>query len=154
MAMISGPYTDEIVKMLMGEERRLSDGDILKNPQGQYGVFVSEGVWISDPVVRFISLAEFDTAHSKKLMFPEPFAGGYRFVRGDGSIWIPELSPEEKFFLKQCGYQPVSGPETVVRIVRDQGKRLFPCYPLTCKTGIRQEENIVKAAACFERFGD
>ena len=58
MAMISGPYTDEIVKMLMGEERRLSDGDILKNPQGQYGVFVSEGVWISDPVVRLISLAD------------------------------------------------------------------------------------------------
>ena len=79
--------------------------------------------------------------------------GGYRFDRGDGSIWIPELSPEERFYLKQCGYQPVSGPETVVRIVRDQGKRLFPCYPLTCKTGIRQEENIVKAAACFERFG-
>ncbi|MGM9568277.1 MAG: hypothetical protein ACI3W6_08880 [Clostridia bacterium] len=154
MAMISGPYTDEIVKMLMGEERRLLEGDVLKNPCGQYGVFDGKNIWISDPVVRLISAEEFDAIHSKKLMFPEPFAGGYRFVRGDGNIWIPELSPEEKDFLKHCGYQPVSAPETVARMARDQGEHRFPCYPLSCKTGIRQEKNILQAVSCFERFGD
>ena len=154
MAMISGPYTDAIVKMLMGEERRLCDGDILKNPRGQYGVFVRNGVWIADPKVCLIPAGEYDVAHSKKLSFPEPFADGYRFVRADGNIWIPEFSASEKKLLKRCGYQPVSGEETVFRMERAEGEIRFSLYPLYCKTGIRREEEIEKAVSCFERFGD
>ena len=154
MAMISGPYTDAIVKMLMGEERRLCDGDILKNPRGQYGVFVQNGVLIADPEVRLISAEAFDAARSKKLAFPEPFAGGYRFVRADGNIWIPEFSASEKKLLKDCGYLPVSGEETISRMARAKGENRSPLYPLGCKTGIRREEDIQKAVSCFERFGD
>lgn len=154
MAMISGPYTDAIVKMLMGEERRLCDGDILKNPRGQYGVFVQNGVLIADPEVRLISAEAFDAARSKKLAFPEPFAGGYRFVRADGNIWIPEFTAEEKELLKDCGYAPASAEKTISRMARAKGENRFSLYPLGCKTGIRREEDIQKAVSCFERFGD
>lgn len=154
MAMISGPYTDAIVKMLMGEERRLFDGDILKNSRGQYGVFVRNAVWISDPVVRLISDEEFDVAHSKKMMFPEPFAGGFRFARADGSIWIPALSEAEKNLLENSGYHPVSTEKVLLRMEQEKGESHSHYFPLSCKTGIWSEEDIKKAAPCFERFGD
>lgn len=152
MTMISGPYTDAIVNMLMGEERRLFDGDILKNPQGQYGVFTRQGVWIADPVVHLIDPSEFDAAHSKKLIFPEPFAGGFRFVHDDGDIWIPTFTTEEIDLLKSCGYQPVSAEKTLIRIGESCGERHFSGYPLSCKTDIWQEEDLRKVAFCFERF--
>lgn len=154
MAMISGPYTDSVVKMLMKEERRLIDGDILKNPRGQYGVFVGNGVWLCDPVVCYICGAEFDVAHSKKLRFPEHCADGFRFVSADGTVWIPPFSREEKDFLKGCGYHPAAPSAVLAYMKEARGSVRHKYYPVSCKTGVWDEETAAKVVCCLERFGD
>ena len=112
MAMISGPFTDEVVKMLMKGGSRLFDGDLLKNPKGQWGVLFQKEVWIADPLVHSVSEREFDVKNSITLDLPELYEDTFRITEGDGNIFIPEYKEQDRVFLKQCGYCPVSPAET------------------------------------------
>lgn len=146
MAMISGPFTDAVVKMLMSEDRRFFDGDVLKNPQGCFGVLYQNEVWVADPVVGPVSPQDFDVDHSELLRFPEPFGDTFRFTEGDGNIFIPEYKEADKAFLRQCGYAPASPQETMVRLRAAQGREEHLYYPLSCKTGVFCEKDAMEIA--------
>ena len=113
MAMISGPFTDEVVKMLMKGEHRLFDGDLLKEPGGRWGVYFGNEVWVADPVLRTVSERDFDVLHSYVPDLPEPYGDTFRITEGDGNIFIPEYKEEGKAFLRRCGYCPASPGETL-----------------------------------------
>lgn len=140
MAMISGPYTDAVVKMIMGEEPALEDGAILIEPGGRVGALFGREVWVADPVVRAVPAATFDIAHSQRLRFPVPFEDTLRFLGEDGSIFIPEYAPEDKELLRRWGYSPVSG-ETLERALKEAGGTArHRWYPLCCKIGVYGEK--------------
>ena len=146
MAMISGPFTDEVVKMLMREERRLCDGDGLKNKDGVFGVLFQNRVWIADPVVRTVSEGEFGVSHSELLQFPEPFEDTFRFTEGDGNIFLPEYKEADKTFLRECGYQPASPQKTLERLLKAKGEKRHRLYPLSCKIGVWEEYSAAEVA--------
>ena len=154
MAMISGPFTDEVVKMLMREDRRFFDGDVLKNREGRFGVLFEHKVWIADPVVRTVSPEEFGAAHSELLRFPEPFEDTFRFTEGDGNIFLPEYKADDKKFLRDCGYGPASPRKTLARLEKAKGEEHHPFYPLSCKIGVWEEKDAAKVARILMHLYD
>lgn len=154
MAMISGPFTDEVVKMLMREERYFFDGDVLKNPQGRFGVLFQNQVWIADPLVRAVSAEDFDVSLSTLLRFPEPFEDTFRFTEGDGNIFLPEYKEADKKFLRDCGYRPASPQKTLERLLKAKGKKQHELYPLSCKIGVWDEKEAAEVARILMHLYD
>lgn len=146
MAMISGPFTDEVVKMLMSQDRRFADGDVLKNKNGQFGVLFQNQVWIADPVVGTVSREEFGVSHSQILQFPEPYEDTFRFTQGDGNIFLPEYKEADKAFLQNCGYCPATPQKTLERLLKAQGEKRHRLYPLSCKIGVWAEDSAAEVA--------
>ncbi|MBR5329130.1 MAG: hypothetical protein IKV45_02880 [Firmicutes bacterium] len=154
MSMISGPYTDAVVKMIMSEDRRFFDGDVLKNPKGQFGVLYQNSVWVADPKVHAISERDFDVARSQLLRFPEPYEDTFRFTEGDGNIFIPEYKASDKVFLRECGYLPASPKETLIRLEEKEGTEQHPLYPLSCKVGVWSEADALEVARILMHLYD
>lgn len=139
MGMISGPYTDAVVKMLMNEDRRFFDGDVIKNAAGKIGLLYEGGVWIADPVVREVSPKEFGAESAALIRLPEPYGDTFRFTEGDGNIFIPEYKPAEKAFLRQCGYDPVFPGKAAGQLKEAKGSEKHKLFPFSCRIGVLDE---------------
>ena len=154
MAMISGPFTDEVVKMLMKGGSRLFDGDLLKNPKGQWGVLFQKEVWIADPLVHSVSEREFDVKNSITLDLPELYEDTFRITEGDGNIFIPEYKEQDRVFLKQCGYCPVSPAETFRNLKKEEGVEHHKLYPVSCRIGVWEEKDVVEVVRILTHLYD
>ncbi|MBQ1252710.1 MAG: hypothetical protein IIY02_07320 [Firmicutes bacterium] len=154
MAMISGPFTDEVVKMLMKGERRLFDGELLKNPKGQWGVLFQQEVWIADPLLRTVSEQVFDVKNSSSVDLPEPYGDTFRFTEGDGNIYLPEYKEEDKAFLRRCGYCPASPAETLTRLKKEEGTEQHKLYPVSCRVGVWAEDDVAEVLRILTHLYD
>ncbi|HMM06031.1 MAG TPA: hypothetical protein PKD52_05105 [Clostridiales bacterium] len=153
MAMISGPFTDEIVRMLQSSSSIApAYGDLLLNSKKQYGVLGDGVVYISGETVREIPFAGFAAAGVRVVRCPEPYGDGFRLTEGQDTIWLPEWSPEERSFLKEICYQVFDGEATVAKIKSALGEKHHPLYALSCKTGVMAVDDVRKVAACLEKI--
>lgn len=142
MAMIAGPFTDEIVGILMGQERALyAPGALFFDKTDRCCWLDDDGVWMVDTVLKKVS----DTWLAKPFFvqkFPEPVRDGFCLTEGDGTVWIPEFTDEEKTFLKNCGYHLVEPEEIRRNLRKNLGNEVGELFPLSCKTGVFKEEDV------------
>ncbi len=132
MAMISGPYTDTVVDMLMRSDRPHKKSALYVNESGLFGFYDGAMIYIADPVVRRISPHDFGKA--KNLVFPEKCGDGLRLSTDDGSLWVIPLKEEEReAFLRS--YQLVSEGEALERIRNAESEKRPRDFPLCCKIG-------------------
>lgn len=150
--MISGPFTDEIVGMLRGDQN-ISPvyGDVLINSKKQYGVLGDGVVYISEQTVREIPFADFAVSGPRLVRFPQPWGDGFRLAESTGTVWLPEWSEAERSFLREIGYRVFDGVTTVANIKAARGEKHHPLYALSCKTGVMAEEDVRKLAACLQK---
>lgn len=153
MAMISGPFTDEIVGMLQNSSNIPPVyGDVLLNSKKQYGVLGDGVVYVSEETVREIPFADFSAAGFRVVRFPEPCGNGFRLTEDQDTIWLPEWSGEERSFLREIGYRVNDGGTTVAKIKAALGEKHHPLYAIPCKTGVMAADDVRKVAACLEKI--
>ena len=152
MTMISGPFTDEIVKMLRtsGQEAP-ARGDVLLAADMRWGVFDGSLVYVSGETVAAIAYADFAGDGVRVVPFPEPYGDGFRLVDSGGGTWIPEFSPAERSFLKECGYRVNTAAETVAMIRAALGQKQHPFYAISCKTAVMPRADAEKIAICLKK---
>ena len=153
MAMISGPFTDEIVRMLQNSSSVPPIyGDVLYNSKKQYGVLGNGVVYVSEDTVSEIPFADFAAAGIRVVRFPEPCGDGFRLTEGAATIWLPEWSAEERSFLREIRYRIFDGAATIAKIKSALGEKRHSFYALSCKTGVMVEDDVRKLAACLEKI--
>ncbi len=153
MAMISGPFTDEIVRMLQNSSGIAPVyGDVLLNAKKQYGVFGDGVVYVSEETVREIPFADFAAAGLSVVRFPEPWGDGFRLAQAQDAIWLPAWSAQERSFLREIGYRVFDGEATAAKIKSALGEKRHPLYAISCKTGVMAAEDVRKVAACLEKI--
>ena len=130
MAMISGPFTDTVVDMLMRSDRPRKQSALYLEEGGRFGFYDGVNIFVADPVVRRILPRDFGKA--KNLIFPEKCGDGLRLSSEDGSLWVIPLNEEERAaFL--CSYHPVSDGEVLARIKKAETEQRPQDFPLRCK---------------------
>lgn len=151
--MISGPFTDEIVRMLQNSSSIPPVyGDVLLNSKKEYGVLGNGVVYVSKEMVREMPFADFAAAGIRVVRFPEPCGDGFRLTEAQATIWLPEWSVEERSFLREIRYRVFDGAATAAKIKLALGEKRHPLYALSCKTGVMAEDDVRKLAACLEKI--
>lgn len=152
MAMISGAFTDEVVRMMRGSEHHPpAYGDVIVNDNGLYGVYGDGVVYLSKECVVCVPYADFAKQGVGVLRFPVPYGDGFRFVLDSGTIWIPEFSEAERDFLRENGYTIRTATQTVAKITSALGKKHHAFYPISCKTGLMRKEDAEKLVICLKK---
>lgn len=152
MAMISGPFTDEIVRMLRGtEDGSPAYGDVLFNGKKQYGILDDGVVYVSADTIQKVSYTDFVSESIRVLRFPEPYGDGFRLTDAFGTVWVPEFTEAERDFLKKIDYQVHDAESTVKKIKGSLGKKQHPLYAISCKTGVMVEDDVRKLAICLQK---
>lgn len=150
--MISGPFTDEIVRMLRGSANTPpADGDVLYNGKEQYGVKDHDVVYVSEKTVCKVPYADFAANGVRVLRFPMPLGDGFRFTDAADSVWVPEFTEAEKTFLREVLYQVYDAATTVANIKAVLGEKHHPFYAISAKTGVLAEEDVRQLAVCLQK---
>lgn len=150
--MISGPFTDEIVRMLRGSENSPPVlGDVLYNGKKQYGIFDHDVVYISEETVCRVPYIDFAAKGVCVLRFPTPYGDGFRLTDQAGTVWLPEFTKKERAFLREIRYQVYDAAATVANIKAVLGEKHHSLYAISAKTGVMAEEDVRKLAICLQK---
>lgn len=151
--MISGPFTDEIVRMLRhSSSAPPAYGDVLINSKKQYGILGDGVVYVSGATVHEMPFADFAAAGVAVVDFPKPYGDGFRLTQEQDTVWLPEWTREERAFLKEVRYRVFDGAAAVANIKSALGEKHHPLYALSCKTGVMSADAASKVAACLEKI--